>query len=274
MKSTDRFLHVLFKTFISAPSLLILLISVLAGGLGHLWGVGVLIFLFAELSLLVFHLNNVSYLNKLFGGEDGSNAQLNDKEIEEMLEGMDFDTRQRLRYIWQIERDLLTETKEKDVPGYAKEHLNGIGAQLNPLLYRAMKIGKRRQDIMQYLTTTDERAIKRSCDVLRQRIASENDAVTRSQYEQALKAREAELEAWKGIDQSLQRIDSQLENLEATLSSWKAKVIRIKSSDEAGASMVSEGLNLELKNLNENIDSLDTSIREVLSSDSSLRQER
>ena len=162
MKSTDRFLRVLLKTLTSAPSLLILLISVLAGGLGHLWGVGVLIFLFGELMLLFFHLNNVSYLNKLFGGEDDSKAQLNDKEVEEMLEGMDFDTRQRMRYIWQIERDLLTETKEKDVPSYAREHLNGIGSQLNPLLFRAMKIGKRRQDIMQYLTTTDERAIKRS----------------------------------------------------------------------------------------------------------------
>lgn len=274
MKSSDRFLRVFLKTLTSAPSLILLLVSILAGGLGHFWGVGLLIFFIGELILLVYHLNNVSYLNKLFGGTDESNAPLNDKEVEEMLEGMDFDTRQRLRYIWQIERDLLTETKDKDVPEYAKDHLIRIGSQLNPLLLRAMKIGKRRQDIMQYLSTADERAIQRSCDNLKQRISSESDTVTRSQYEQALKAREAELEAWKGIDQSLQRIDSQLENLEATLSSWKAKVIRIKSSDEAGASMVSEGLSLELKSLNDNIDSLDTSIREVLSTDNSLRLEK
>src|SRR5262249_18783670 len=96
-------------------------------------------------------------------------------------------------------------------------------------------------------------------------IEATTDPVTKSQYEQALKAREAELQTYQAISQATGRIDSQLENVEATFASWKAKVIRIKTADVASAASVSQGLYQELGALSSEIDLLDNSVKEALS---------
>ena len=113
----------------------------------------------------------------------------------------------------------------------------------------------------------DERGLKGYANNLRQKIESTDDAVAREQYEQALKAREAELKTYATIGKAANRIDSQLENVEATFASWKAKVILIKTADVSSAASVSEGLYNELDDLSRQIDVLDTSVSEALDSE-------
>jgi hypothetical protein len=188
---------------------------------------------------------------------------------------MDFETRQRVRYVVQLQKELAREARGDDVESYARQDLERMASQLQPLVQRAIRIAGRKQQLSKYLHNVDERALQSYCANLKQRIESTSDPVAKGQYEQALRAREAELQTYRSIAQASARIDSQLENVEATFASWKAKVIRIKTADVASAASVSEGLYQELGDLTRDIDLLDTSVSEALSSDEeiALRQQ-
>ncbi len=212
-------------------------------------------------------LHDEEYLRRLFVQRDERRESLNEQQIEALLEQMDFETRQRVRYIAQLQKELAREARANDVESYARDDLERMATQLQPLVQRAIRIATRKQQLSKYLHNVDERALQSYCAGLKQKIENTSDSVTKSQYEQALKAREAELQTYRSIAQASARIDSQLENVEATFASWKAKVIRIKTADVASAASVSEGFYQELGDLSRDIDLLDTSVSEALSGD-------
>jgi hypothetical protein len=97
--------------------------------------------------------------------------------------------------------------------------------------------------------------------------------VQKAQYEQALRAREAELQTYQSISQAVARIDSQLENIEATFASSKAQVIRIKTAEVGAASAASQSLYQELDALSSEINLLDKSVSEALLDDTATLQQ-
>lgn len=212
-------------------------------------------------------LHNEEALRRIFQERQQREDVLTEQQIEAKLDEMDFETRQRVRYILQLQREVISETRGEDVQSYARNDLEKIAAQLAPLIDRAVRLAVRKQQLTKYLHNVDERALRGYSNNLRQRIESTTDSVTKAQYEQALQAREAELQTYQAISQASDRIDSQLENVEATFASWKAKVIRIKTADMASASSVSEGLYEELGTLTRQIDLLDSSVSEALAGD-------
>lgn len=224
-----------------------------------------------QLGLLYKRLHDEEYLRRLFAAREEREANLTEQQIEAQLEKMDFETRQRIRYILQLHKEIAREARADDVQSYARRDLERVASQLTPLVQRAVRMATRKQQLAKYLNNVDERALMNYCNNLRQRIENTTDPVTRAQYEQALKAREAAQETYRAIGQASARIDSQLENVEATLESWKAKVIRIKTADVAGAASVSEGLYQEIESLSSDIDLLDSSVSEALALD--LRQQ-
>jgi hypothetical protein len=221
----------------------------------------------AELGLIYRSLHNEDYLRKLFLERTEREETLTEQQIETMLERMDFETRQRIRYILQLQKEMAREARADDVESYSRQDLERIAGKLSPLVQQALRLAERKQKLSRYLQNVDERALKNYCNNVRQRIASTTDPVQKVQYEQALKAREAELQTYQAIAQASGRIDSQLENVEATFASWKAKVIRIKTADVNSAQSVSEGLYQELDYLSSEIDLLDNSVSEALSGD-------
>jgi len=217
-----------------------------------------------QFGLLYTRLHDEDYLRRLFQNRQQKEENLTEAQVESLLEQMDFETRQRIRYILQLQKEVAREARGNDVASYARSDLERVAAQLAPLVQRAVRIAIRKQQLAKYLHNVDEKALTTYCSNLRQKIASTTDPVTKSQYEQALKSREAELQTYQAITQAADRIDSQLENVEATFASWKAKVIRIKTADVASAASVSEGLHQELDQLTSEIDLLDTSVSEAL----------
>jgi hypothetical protein len=217
--------------------------------------------------LLYRRLHDEAYLRRLFTARQQREANLTEQQIEAQLEKMDFETRQRIRYILQLHKEITREARAEDVQSYARRDLERVALQLAPLVQRAVRMATRKQQLSKYLSNIDERALENYCNNLRQRIANTTDPVTKAQYEQALKAREAAQETYRAIGQASARIDSQLENVEATLESWKAKVIRIKTADVASAVSVSEGLYREIETLSNDIDLLDNSVSEALALD-------
>ncbi len=224
----------------------------------------------AQLALLYLRLHDEAYLRRLFQGREEREELLTDQQVEDLLGQMDFETRQRLRYILQLQKELVREARASDTPEYARADLDRIAGQVGPLVQRATRIATRKQQLVRYLRNVDERALSSYCNNLRQRIAATADPVTKAQFEQALQAREAELETYRAITQAAERIDGQLESVEATFASWKAKVIRIKTADVASAASVSEGLYQELSALNSDIDVLDSSVTEALKAEAEI----
>lgn len=224
-----------------------------------------------QVGLLYSRLHNEEYLRRLFIARAERETTLSEQQIESLLEKMDFETRQRIRYILQLQKELVREVRADDVSSYARQDMDRVASDLAPLVQRAIHLGQRKQQLAKYLHHVDERALKSYCNNLRQRIAETNDPVEKAQLEQALRAREAELQTYQAITQASSRIDSQLENVEATFASWKAKVIRIKTADVASAATVREGLHQELEALNSQIDLLDTSVSEALAADEEIR---
>lgn len=227
-----------------------------------------------DVVMLARRLRDEEYLRKTFAEREEKEYDLTDEQVEDVLDQMDFETRQRVRYILQLQKEILREARGSDVADYAKKDLDQIASRLPALLQRAIRIGTRKQQLARYLAQVDERSLTSYCAGLRQKIAATTDPVSREQYEQALKARETELSTYASIKKACGRIDSQLENVEATFASWKAKVIRIKTLDISSAASLSENMNLELDGLSHDIEMLDSSVTEALSGDepAALRQ--
>jgi len=266
--SWDRFLHVARTVLLSPFSLAIWAGGVLSYALLGRWAL--LGALALEAALLFWRLRDERYLRSVFHRLSEREEQAAARHLEGALEHMDFETRQRIRYILQLQKEILKEARAEDVAEYARRDLERIASGLGPLVERAVRLGSRKQHLTRYLNHVDERALKSYCTNLRQRIESAEDPVARTQYEQALRAREAELQAYQAIATAACRIDSQLENVEATFASWKARMIRIKTADVASLPTVSEGLCQELQHLTSDIDVLDASVSQALASDSEL----
>lgn len=218
----------------------------------------------AQAGLLWWRLHDEEYLRSLLTRRREQEETLSEQRIEAALDQMDFETRQRVRYIVQLQKEVVREARAPDVEDYAKRDLDRIAAQLMPLVQRAVRMAIRKQQLAKYLQNVDEKALRSYCANLEQRIASTTDEVAKAQYQQALNARKAELQTYQAIAQASSRIDSQLENVEATFANWKARVIRIKTADVAGAATASQDLFQELGALNNEIDLLDSSVSEAL----------
>lgn len=268
LTSSGRFAYVA-RAVLRSPQSLVLLALGAGGALQYpnLWWAAALATGGCWSALLFARLRDEDYLRRLFDRRQAREDSLSEEQVETALETMDFETRQRVRYIVQLQKEIVREARADDVADYARRDLEKLAVQLSPLVKRSLRIAARKQQLVKYLHNVDERALANYTANLRQRIAATQDPVSRAQYEQALKAREAELETYQAISQAAGRIDSQLETVEATFASWKAKVIRIKTVDVSGASMVTEGLDQELAMLNSDIDLLEGSVTEALSGD-------
>ncbi len=218
-------------------------------------------------ALLLRALYDEEHLRRIFVQRHERDDRQAEGRIEEQLERLDFETRQRIRYILQLRKEMAKEARAQDVESYARKDLERVASQLSPLVEQAVRLASRKQQLNKYLQNVDERSLKSYCNSLRQKIEACSDPVEREQLEQALRSREAEAQTYSSINQASRRIDSQLENVEATFASWKAKIIRIKTADVASAASVSEGLYSELDDLSRQIDVLDSSVNEALQSE-------
>jgi hypothetical protein len=227
-----------------------------------------------QVVMLYWRLNDSEYLQRLFADREAKEQNISDSDIEASLEQMDFETRQRIRYVVQLQKEITKEARAPDVEPYARAELDRIASKLPGLVQQAIRMASRKQQLARYLQHVDERALRAYADNLRARIETTTDPVSRQQYEQALRAREAELGTYRAIAQASGRIDSQLENVEATFASWKAKVIRLKTVDIGNVASFSEGLVNELDSLGQQIELLDSSVVEALAPEQSQAAEQ
>lgn len=264
MRTGQRLGYVLRRILLS-PTSGILWLAAVAGSALLSWSwIPIVAAIVLQAALIQWRLHDQEYLRRILKEREEDDQSLTDSDIEEHLAGMDFETRQRLRYVIQLQKEIAEEARADDVQPYARQELERIASRLPGLVRQAIRIASRKQQLTRYMQHVDERALESYAANLRQRIAQTSDPVARQQYEQALRAREAELATYKAIAQASERIDSQLENVEATFASWKARVIRLKTVDIGSVASFSEGLVSELESLGSQIELLDNSVTEAL----------
>lgn len=261
----QRFFYVLRKVLTSPLSILMWIAAVAISASLNWNTIPFAAAVVAQLIIIFWRLNDSAYLQRLFAERDSHAQGLAESDIEASLEQMDFETRQRIRYVVQLQKEIAREARAGDVEPYARAELERIASRLPGLVQQAIKMASRKQHLAKYLQHVDERSLRAYAENLRARIAATSDPVSRSQYEQALRAREAELATYQAIARASGRIDSQLENVEATFASWKAKIIRLKTVDIGNVASFSEGLVQELDSMGRDIELLDTSVVEALS---------
>ena len=266
ISTSERLLLVARNVLTSPFSLALWAVAGVLCVFGHWWALALALLING--GLLAKALADENYLRRVFARRHERLDQDAEKRFEEQLERMDFETRQRIRYILQLRKEMAREARAPEVETYARKDLERIASQLSPLVEQAVRLGTRKQQLLKYMQNVDERSLKSYVNNLRQKIEACADPVEREQLEQALRAREAESQTYAAINQTARRIDSQLENVEATFASWKAKILRIKTADVASAASVSESLYSELNDLSRQIDVLDTSVNEALQSES------
>jgi hypothetical protein len=262
-----RFLYVTRRVLLSPLSGGIWIAAIAASAAFHWSWIPIAVAVVLEALILNRRLNDEEYLRRILRDKEEGDQSLSDSEIEDRLGAMDFETRQRLRYVIQLQKEIVSEARAEDVQPYAREELERISARLPALVQQAIHLAARKQQLVRYLHHVDEKALQAYADNLRKRIAATEDPVARKQYEQALRAREAELATYRAIAQAAGRIDSQLENVEATFANWKAKVIRLKTVDTGSVASFSEGLVQELDTLGSEIETLDAAVSEALAPD-------
>ena len=262
-----RFLYVTRRVLLSPLSGGIWIAAIAASAAFHWSWIPIAVAVVLEALILNRRLNDEEYLRRILRDKEEDDQSLSDSEIEDRLGAMDFETRQRLRYVIQLQKEIVSEARAEDVQPYAREELERISARLPALVQQAIHLAARKQQLVRYLHHVDEKALQAYADNLRKRIAATEDPVARKQYEQALRAREAELATYRAIAQAAGRIDSQLENVEATFANWKAKVIRLKTVDTGSVASFSEGLVQELDTLGSEIETLDAAVSEALAPD-------
>src|SRR5262249_9794467 len=101
----------------------------------------------AQPALLFAKLRDEEYLKRIFQQRTEREETFTDAQVESLLEQMDFETRQRLRYILQLQKEVAREARGADVASYAKQDLERVASQLAPLVQRAVKIATRKQQL-------------------------------------------------------------------------------------------------------------------------------
>ena len=92
--------------------------------------------------LIARALSDDDHLRRIFSQRYEREDRESEKRLEEYLERMDFETRQRIRYILQIRKEMAREARSPDVESYARKDLDRIASQLNPLVEQAVKLAQ------------------------------------------------------------------------------------------------------------------------------------
>ena len=95
----------------------------------------------------------------------------------------------------------------------------------------------------------------------------ETDPERKPEIEASLEAKKREIDDYRAIEQSSQRILEQLDAVECPFAGLRARLVRIKSTDITEWVAANEDLKTELGGLNTAVDTLELSINEALSSE-------
>jgi hypothetical protein len=177
---------------------------------------------------------------------------------------VDAATRERLDTILRAYVAVYRECAAHDVPPYARAPLAATVAQMKRLASQATDLATRRTELSAFLEGVNRSELHGRQASLRARCAQADDPILKAQLEQSLRFKGEEINAYDAIALAIRRIDGQLESVECAFTALKARLLRFKSDEKTEWTTAGEQLRGGINSLSVQIDTLDDSVREVL----------
>jgi hypothetical protein len=134
-----------------------------------------------------------------------------------------------------IQRTILGE-----IQSAAPEHralLAGTPGRVRHLVEAVAKLTARLQELDRHLSATSPHDLARETKALAQLVESAQDPVAKEGYEKGLAQQKQKTKAFEELAGRRERLDAQIVNVEQVLETVSAQVVRIKSTDTAGATV-------------------------------------
>ncbi|MGQ9632278.1 MAG: hypothetical protein ACUVXI_18480 [bacterium] len=170
--------------------------------------------------------------------------------------------KEEMRAISSIRSKIGLEVETSD--DFSRTLLAGSINEIDGLIPKAYDLSFKAQSIDEYLKAVDDGQLEKDISHLRRRIESSTDDVAKAQYEQALSSRREQLENYRELERSAERIRAQLVNIKYALENTLSKIIKIKAADERSTASESDILLRELKSLSAEMSSLGESVSAIL----------
>lgn len=150
-----------------------------------------------------------------------------------------------------------------DTPSDVSEHLAGALVSLEELETRAKRLVSRAEDLSRYLAKSNADPIRKELARLQHRADLASDKQAKLEYEQAVKAREEQLQTLSDIEAAKDRILANLSRIVAALETMPAKVMRMRAMDAEAMDDLSGSMNKELARMNGEIQTFEETLKTI-----------
>lgn len=179
------------------------------------------------------------------------------------IEELDIEARVRMKSISklqdEIEEEIISSPIDEDGTG-----LSDIADRSSSVVERGMQLAKRRSELCKYLVGASEQSIIDRIKNLENKLAKEADPLQISEIQISLAAKSKELEDYHAIKNASDRILNELDAIETSLSSLKARLVRIKTTEIGDWTAANTELKTELEALDNSVTVIEQTVEEVL----------
>lgn len=180
------------------------------------------------------------------------------------IEELDVESRVKMKAIAKLQKEIAEDVINSPVDEVAVGLADTV-EQTEAIVERGLAMAQKRRDLLKYLNKTDPTAIEARIHSLEAKLASETDPIRRSEIEASISAKKQELDDYHAIRQAAGRVLDELDSIECSLSSLRARLVRIKSTNIDEWVAANAELQTELNQISTAVTVVEQSIEEALS---------
>ncbi len=243
-------------------------IGVLVAGLGlsalTLWGWPALAAVVVEIVYIAIKLRDDQFIRDSIAENRESQLRADRRDRMFRIEELDVESRVRMKSIVKLQKEI----SEDIVNSPVDEVTSGLAdtvERTEEIVDRGLAMAQKRRELERYLRRTERSAIEARVRALESKLASETDALRKSEIETALSAKRQELEDYHAIQQAAAQVLDQLDAIECSFQGLRARLVRITSTRLDDWVAARDELNTELGTITTSVDAVAQSVEEALS---------
>ena len=180
------------------------------------------------------------------------------------MEELDIESRVKMKAIVRLQNEIAEDVENSPIDAVATGMADTI-TQTEELVERSLAMSQKRRELLRFLSKTEKSGIDARIHSLRGKLDTETDPARKTEIGVSIQAKEQELKDYLAIEESADRVLTQLDSIECSFESLRARLVRIKSGKVAEWTAARQELQTELTGLNTAVDSIEQSISEALS---------
>ncbi len=208
-------------------------------------------------------LNDESFIRAAIRESGERDRRASARERVFRIEELDVDSRVRMKAIVRLANDIAADVVNSPVDEVAVGLADTV-QRTEAIADRGLALGQRRRQLLRYLSRTDSKVIETRIGSIQSHLDAESDPQKRAELEASLTAKKHELDDYRAIQQTADRILVELDGIECAFASLRARIVRIQSSDIRDWTEANTELQTELGGLDIAVGTLEQSIEEAL----------